>query len=345
MKVGILKKQYGKLTPFIIRYAETLAANNLGYIFLDINSPDFWKTISTLDFFIYQWGHNDFDRQVALTILPVIEKEYGVKCFPNLSTCWHYDDKVAEYYMLRAHGLPITKSWIFWDRRAAIEWAQSAEYPVVFKLKSGASSNGVILLEKPRTAIRLINKMFRNGILPGEIPLKSSTKWKDFNIFRFIRHKGGNALRRLRHEDAESCWVPNKNYVLFQKFLPNNAFDTRVTIIGNHAYAFRRFNRKNDFRSSGSGLLDHDPTKIDFNHLKKAFQISQKMNFQSMAYDFLYNENGESEFLEISYTYLDSGPQKCPGYWDSNLIWHEGHFWPQTIILQDLLKVNNLIQP
>ncbi len=69
------------------------------------------------------------------------------------------------------------------------------------------------------------------------------------------------------------------------------------------------------------------------------------MNFQSMVNDFLYNENGESEFLEISYTYLDSVPYSCPGYWDDNLVWHEGHFWPQTLILQDLLGMNNLMQP
>lgn len=140
-------------------------------------------------------------------------------------------------------------------------------------------------------------------------------------------------------------WHREKNCVLFQKFLPNNEYDTRVTIIGNRAFAFRRFNRKNDFRSSGSGLIDYELNKVDIVFIQLAFNISMKLCFQSMAYDFLWDENHNPALCEISYTYVDEAVYKCPGYWDVDLNWHEGNFWPQYFHLVDLLHMPELKQP
>jgi hypothetical protein len=77
----------------------------------------------------------------------------------------------------------------------------------------------------------------------------------------------------------------------------------------------------------------------------KAFEITKKMKFQSMAYDFLYDPNGNIEFCEASYTYVDEAVYGCNGYWDSNLNWHDGHFWPQYFQLVDLLKLPKLTMP
>jgi hypothetical protein len=132
---------------------------------------------------------------------------------------------------------------------------------------------------------------------------------------------------------------------LFQKFLPNNLFDTRVSIIGERAFAFRRFNRENDFRASGSGRINYDINKIDLHSVEIAFNISNKLNFQSMAYDFLFNERKELEICEVSYTYVDTAVYNCPGFWDKDLSWHEGHFWPKYCQLVDALGSPNLKQP
>jgi len=35
----------------------------------------------------------------------------------------------------------------------------------------------------------------------------------------------------------------------------------------------------------------------------------------------------------------------CPGYWDSGLTWHEGHFGLSTVSLVDVLGVRDLKQP
>jgi hypothetical protein len=86
-------------------------------------------------------------------------------------------------------------------------------------------------------------------------------------------------------------------------------------------------------RASGSGNID----KIDLNLIELALKISKDMNFQSMAYDFLCNEDGSPKICEISYTYVDKAIYDCPCYWDENLNWHEGHFWSEYLQLKDLL--------
>jgi len=343
--VGIHTDQYGNFCPFLQKYEKILNYNNIEHIRLDASDYDFWDKVKKLDLFIFRWSQTDWPKQLAHTILPIIENKMKIKCFPNQATCWHYDDKIREYYLLKQHGFPTIDSYIFWDKTKAIEWAETAQYPTIFKLTGGAGSRNVILINNKNQAIKYIKMMFGKGIDPNKFKFSESTYNKDVGLYKKIHKIGGNVLRKFRDEDTSPYWQIHKNYALLQKFMPDNDYDTRVTVIGNRAYAFRRFNRNNDFRSSGSGKIDYNVKEIDLKFVKKAFEISNEMKFQSMAYDFLYNENKEPVFCEISYTYMDSAVYKCPGYWDSHLNLHEGHYWPQYFQLMDALNIPELKQP
>jgi len=345
MLVGIHKDQYGKFCPFLQKYEEILDYNNIEHIRLDANEPDFWEKVAKLDLFIFRWTHIDDHHQMAKTIIPIVEKQMGIKCFPNLATCWHYDDKIREYYLLKQAGFPVVESYIFWDKKKALDWAEEVNYPVVFKLKGGASSQNVLLVKKKSIAKKLIRKMFGSGINPNKFSFSGSTKHKDFNLYKTIHHWGGNVLRKYRGEDISPFWQKHKNYVLFQKFLPNNNYDTRITVIGNRAFGYRRFVRKNDFRASGSHNFVTSKDLIDMRCVEIGLTVSKELNFQSMTYDFLFDKNNKPQFTEISYTFVDWMVQSCPGYWDSNLNWHEGHYWPQYFQLMDALKMPELKQP
>ncbi|MHA1381324.1 MAG: ATP-grasp domain-containing protein [Candidatus Helarchaeota archaeon] len=345
MLVGIHKDQYGKFCSFLQKYEEILDLNKIDHIRLDASDINFWDKVKKLDLFIFRWIHIDDHHQLAKTIIPIIEKELKVNCFPNMNSCWHYDDKIRQYYLLKSHGFPMVESWIFWNKKEASRWIGNTSFPLVFKLKGGASSKNVILVKTKNQAKKLINRMFGKGILSGKVPGFDNIKYKDFNLYKIIHHLGGNVFRILRDEDISPFWQKHKNYVLFQKFLPNNYYDTRVTVIGDRAFAFRRFTRNNDFRSSGSGRIDYSKEKIDMNFIKISLEISEKMKFQSMAYDFLYDENNKPAISEISYTYMDVAVRNCPGYWDSELNWHEGHYWPQYFHLIDALGLPDLKQP
>jgi glutathione synthase/RimK-type ligase-like ATP-grasp enzyme len=337
MKAGIIKYK-DRFSAFENKYFEILNDNGIPLTTIDISSPSLISQLSGFSHVLFRWSHYDSDRQMALTLIPVMES-LGIKCFPGSATCWHYDDKIRQAYLLEAKGYPFTRSWVFWDRVAALAWLKEAAYPVVFKLKAGAGSTNVVLVRSCEQGAALVRKMFSTGVSSGLIPDEGNVRWIDKGIAGAIRYPLGVIKRKLLGREITPFWQKQKNYALFQRFLPGNEFDTRVTVIGGRAFAFRRFTRKEDFRASGSGLINYDMTAIDKRCIEIALKISREMSFQSMAYDFLFNENGAPEICEISYTYQDRAVHNCPGYWDEQLSWHEGHFWPQYFQLVDLLGV------
>jgi glutathione synthase/RimK-type ligase-like ATP-grasp enzyme len=345
MLVGIHKERYGKFPPTLQIYEQILHYNKIKTIQLESDDGDFWEKVKELDLFIFLWGHVDDHHQLAKTIIPIVQNEYKVKCYPDLNTCWHYDDKIRQYYLLKAHGFPYIDSFIFWNRGKALEWACNATLPVIFKLKSGAGSKNVLLIKSKMQLKYYIKKMFARGIKPERISLINSTSLKDFRLKKNVELFARAIYRKFRNRDFSSYWSPQKNYVLLQRFLPNNDFDTRITIIGNRAFGFRRFVRKNDFRASGSGKINYELDKIDLRTIRIAFIILKNLGFQSMAFDFLLNEGGEPEIAEISYIYQDKAIFNCPGYWDDKLNFHEGHYWPQYFHLVDALGLPDLKQP
>ena len=118
MLVGIHKDQYGKFCSFLKKYEKILNFNGIDHFRMDSSYSDFWKRVKELDLFIYRYGHYDYDKQIAESILPVIES-MGIKCFPDRNTYWHFDDKIKQYYLLKQHGYQIIESNIFWDKKEA----------------------------------------------------------------------------------------------------------------------------------------------------------------------------------------------------------------------------------
>jgi len=347
MLVGIydLKDPNGKDLAVQRAYEKILAYNGITSIRLRVEQPDFWEQVRGLSLFIMRFKQHDSDLQQAHDLPPIIEREYGIKCYPNLNTGWHYDDKVKQYHLLRSLGFPMTECWIFYDKQASLEWVEQAAYPVVFKLRGGAGSQNVVLVRNRRQAHRLVTRMFGKAIFPEKFVNSGSIRFKHFNLYRELHYICGNIYRWGKGLDTSPFWQIHKNYVLFQKFLPGNKWDTRVTVIGDRAFAFRRMVRDDDFRASGSGRIDYDTKQIDIRCIEIAFQISKKMGFQSMAYDFLRNEEGVPEFCEVSYTYVSSAVHECSGYWDSQLGWHEGQYWPEYLHLMDALELPSLKMP
>jgi hypothetical protein len=345
MKVGIHPGRYKEISPFVKKYDIILKYNNIDVQFLYIDDPGFFGKVKELDAFIFHYLHYDYDKQLASSILPLISDFFKIPCFPDIFTDWHFDDKIRQYYLMKLNGFPMTESWIFWDKKDALSWVEKARYPLVFKLKGGAGSQNVILVNDIQRARSLVNRMFGKGFKDIGLNEGGSTVKNDFNIVKYVEGFLWKIKKKYQGNPAETYYNKQKNYILFQEYLPDNEYDTRISVIGDRAFGFRRLNRQNDFRSSGSGKIDHDHQRIDLKFIEIAFEVSRKLHFQSMAYDFLYNEEHEPEFCEISYSYLDTAVYSCDGFWDSKLNWHEGHFWPQYCQLQDLLKLPDLKQP
>jgi hypothetical protein len=258
--------------------------------------------------------------------------------FPDYPTSWHYDDKAAQKYLLEAAGIPIPNTWVWWTKPDALAFARSATYPLVLKLSGGASSQNVQLVEDQQAAEGWIHRMFGEGafsLAPRYRPsLRTPDGWR--TILNFIL--------RGEHSDPGFWYDLNKNYILFQEFLPHNAFDTRVMVVGARAFGYRRFNRPNDFRASGNSNYDIDPAGIDPELIRIAFKVARQLGLSVVAIDGL-RRGPQWVVGEISYSYIGPRIWECPGHWElegdpgsGELNWVEGQEWPESGILDDFIE-------
>lgn len=341
MLIGIHLDEKGE-GSFSDNWIDFLNKKEVKYKVLDLTQPDSVEQAKQCDGIMWRWAHNPQDKQCAQKILFSIEHILKIPVFPDISTSWHYDEKTAQFYLLEEINAPVLDTWLFWERDAAIEWAQSATYPLIFKLSSGAGSSNVMKVSNFAEARTLIRKMFEHGFFPYTInEFQKSlipTNLPGFKalLSRFI-HAFNYVLRGDYPPLNPSFWKPEFGYAYFQEFLPGNEFDTRITIIGDRAFAFRRMNRPGDFRASGSGNIDYEQEKIDKRCIEIAFKISGKCKFQSMAYDFLV-KNNNPVVCEISYTFSNQAVYDCPGHWDSQMQWHDGHMRPGEAQCEDFLN-------
>ncbi len=317
------------------RWAEYAQRDGYEVRRVDVFAPDILARLADCVGFMWRHGHFSRDRAVARRLLPVLETQLGLCVYPDLATAWHYDDKIAQTYLLDAAGLPTPRTWLFWRRPEAEAFLGAAEFPLVVKLWSGAGSSNVRLVRSPAEGCRLVKRLFEGGVED----LRQLEPQGRAGLIARARAAVHLFLGSPLPPEGDA-WERHKNYVLFQEFLPDNAFDTRLTVIGQRAFGFRRFNRPQDFRASGSGRLDFDPQAIDPAMTRLAFRTARALRAQSCAIDGLYRA-GAPVIAEISYTYASWAVHDCPGHWrldngpDAPLRWVAGGLWPEEAQWQD----------
>ena len=222
------------------------------------------------------------------------------------------------------------------------QWAENSNYPIVFKLSKGAGSSNVKLIKSKDEATKLIEKSFSIG----HSPIDRTALFKD-RIWQFKRDKNIKSIigvfkgmaRLVIPTQFERASKKERGYVYFQEFIPNNKYDIRVITIGNRAFAIKRNVRVDDFRASGSGNIEYDKEIFDKRCIEISFEISKKLDFNCMAYDYVFDNSNTPLLLEISYGFNKNVYYPCPGYWDEKLNWIEGSFKPQDFMIEDIIKL------
>jgi glutathione synthase/RimK-type ligase-like ATP-grasp enzyme len=345
MIIGIHPDRIGT-ESYSDKWREFLHARDVEVKTLDLLAPDPLEQARTCDGIMWRWAHHPQDKQSAQRILHIIEHYLKIPVYPDLHTSWHYDEKVAQFYLLSTLNAPVPKTWLFWDLDQALEWAKTAPYPVVFKLSPGAGSSNVLKVCSYKEAERLTLAAFRRGFFPMTMNEYRPVLGLPRNLSQLkslaLRAKDGfsYAWSGIHPPLHPHWWKPEFGYIYFQEFLPDNAYDTRITIIGDRAFGFRRMNRPDDFRASGSGRIEYDAQAIDKECIRIAFDISERGKFQSMAYDFLYNQ-AHPVISEISYAYADWAVHNCPGHFKRDLTWVEGQMWPEQAQVEDFVGYVN----
>jgi glutathione synthase/RimK-type ligase-like ATP-grasp enzyme len=329
----------GRIQAFSEDWVESLKSAGHEPVLVDAAKPEFFDQLRECDGFMWWFAHLPYPRNFARRIIQAVQHGMGKPLFPNWETIWHFDDKISQNYLLQAAGIPTARTWVFWYRKEAVEFCRQARYPLVIKLAGGITSENVQLLKTPEEAEHWIHRLFGPGVVSLQRPTLASTGGAKRRVKDSLRY----LLKGVPPSPSRRSDV-HLDYFMVQEFLPGNDHDTRVTVIGNRAFAFRRLNRPDDFRASGSGRIVFDPDKIDLDMVRLAFRAARRLRTQSLAVDGMYGEGRKPVLVEISYYYEGWALAECPGHWElrgdpetGTLEWVSGHVRPQDAILADFV--------
>lgn len=324
MKIGIHHRN--SVGFFSERWIEYCEKNNISYKLVNAYSNDIVEQLSDCDAFM--WHHSNYDYRDALFANKLLFslQQSGKKVFPNFNTTWHFDDKVGEMYLLQSISAPIVPSYIFYTKKEALKWIEEISLPKVFKLRGGSGSSNVKLVKTKKQAKHLIKQAFEKGFSQYD----RFAHLKD----RYTAYKNGRDSFLGVCKSFARLFIPTeyskmhsreKGYVYFQDFIPNNTFDIRICVVDDKAFALKRMCRENDFRASGGGRIIYDKNQIDERCVKIAFDVNDKLKTQSIAFDFVFDENNNPLIVEISYGFAANAYDVCEGYWTNDMQWHAGN--------------------
>jgi glutathione synthase/RimK-type ligase-like ATP-grasp enzyme len=336
MKIAIHHNNWpSSFSNYWIEYCQV---KNISFKIVDCFKNDIISQLGDCDALMWHHSHDTFEDVLAAKKILFAIEHSGKKVFPNFKTGWHFDDKVAQMYLLKAVNAPIVPSYVFYEKQEALDWIDSNSFPKVFKLKGGSGSKNVQLVETRRNAKALAKRAFSNGF-------SQFNRINHFNYYMLKFKKSKKALllvkafaglflksrfARLQHNE--------KGYIYFQDFIENDGYDIRIIIVHNRAFAIKRLVRKDDFRASGSGNLIYDVNQIDLNCIRVAFDVNRSIESQCIAFDFVKDKQNNPYIVEISYGYAADLYKPCEGYWTQDLQFYPGHFDPQAWMVDHIVK-------
>lgn len=325
---------------FSDRWIPYCKENNLDYKIVNCYDTNIIDQLSDCNGLMWHWNHDDYKAKLFARQLTHSLEKNDIKVFPNSNTSWHFDDKLGQKYLFEAIDAPLVKSYVFYSEKETRDWIDKTTFPKVFKLRGGAESINVQLVKTKAKARRLAKKAFHRGFLPiNRLTSIKNRFWilrRDKDLAGVKKVIGGFA-RLFVPTEFDFFSNKQKGYIYFQDFIPGQKYDTRLVVIGVRCFGVRRNCRKGDFRASGSGLCEYEPNLIEKECILTAFETAKKLKIQSVAFD-LVMDGDTAKILEISYCF-PMGPivDKCPGYWDEYLNWHNTEINPQYFMIEDFI--------
>lgn len=301
--------------------------NKLDFELVDCYRSDIIDHLKGFTHLLWHFGNYEFQDMLFARSILYSAKEMGLKVFPDYDSSWHFDDKIAETYLLQSVNAPIPDSLMFYRYEDCEQQINDNEidFPIIAKLRGGSGSHNVKLLRTPTELLRYARKMFGSGISPSPSLMyktvsnaRTSRNWE--TMIKRVK-RAPEFFRTLKNAKK----FPNeKEYVFLQEFIPNDGYDLKIVVVGDKLSFIGRNIRKGEFRASGGGDLFYDRSYVTKNIIESAFRTSDLLNFQCMGYDYVVNKDtGEGKIIEISYGFSHAALLGAGGYFDREGNWHD----------------------
>jgi len=320
------------------RWIEYCESKGIDYKIVDCHRHDIMEQLADCDALMWHYYHECVkDIQVAKQLLYALEGS-GKVVFPDFPSNWHFDDKVGQKYLFETMDAPMVPTYVFYDKKEAMQWAKSTTYPKVFKLRGGAASDNVKLVKTKAQAKRLIKQAFGRGFVRYNPWVSLKERWRLYRLGRTDLNDCVKGLIRF-FLPTYYCRVlgRDKGYVYFQDFVPDNGYDIRVLYVFNRCLAFKRVVRPGDFRASGSRVFDYEQSRLPKKALTVAFDVAKKLDLQAAAFDFVM-KGKEPLLVELSYASGPSPEQNDHGYYEEDLSHHPETFNPNDWMVEGVIS-------
>lgn len=330
----------GERQSFSDRWMELAQAQDIEPVPVDVFSQDVVARISACDAFMWRYPSSARARSYGRRLTYAVEAGLGIPVFPSMKSSWYYEDKPGQRYFFKAAAISHAETRVFWNREQAERFCDCTTYPFVLKLAGGHQSLNVRLVRNRHEAAFYVEELFSHGV--------ASLGYRPASRSRMLLRRLRAAAETIKGHNAQGPTTEAElqyGYFYAQEFLPNNEFEVSAIIIGNRAFAARRFNRPGDFRTGGStGRMDWDPKAIREDDIRLAYQVARKLEAQTVAIDILHRGT-EPVIIELTVNYASWVVRDCPGHWllegepqSGKLTWVVGSTRAEDAIFNDFLS-------
>lgn len=343
MKLAICQKQskHHHSTDWTFPWIEYCVENHINYEVMDPYQLDTIRRLRNFDCLLWHFNNYDFADMLEARSILYTAKAMGVKVFPDFNDAWHFDDKVAETYLLQSIDASIPRPYIFYDYDVFRKWLDGdVQYPLIGKLRCGSGSHNVKLLKNKSSLDSYAKRMFSNGYKPSpSLIYKTSSNVKSSHDLATIKKRAKRIPEFLRTLANARKFPNEKGYLFLQEFIPNDGYDLKVVVVGDKLSFIARNIRKGDFRASGGGSLFFDKSLVMQNVISSAFCASDQLGFKCMGYDYVVdNRTGVGKIVEISYGFSHEALLQACGYFDRNGVWNDEPLNAPAEVIRNILK-------
>lgn len=340
--VGIVKSDFHERHSTSWGYEWLRACRDLGidHELVDWRSIDAIERLARHDIVLWHFSHYSADEmRFARPVLAALKAQ---KCaiFPDGGDSDHFDDKVAQAYLLKSLNLPTPSNYPLHSVGAVEDWIDGVGiFPVVAKLRTGSGSSNVVLLKSAEQLRRYSHRMFQKGF-----PSRPGAVFKIASNMRSVKSLNDVVSRAKRGPEFLFSWLSanrlprESGYVYLQEFVPSVDHDLKIVVIGEQLSYIGRAVRTGDFRASGGGGLFYDRSLITRTLVETAFQAAAALKSDCTGLDMVIDpRDGRPLILEVSYGFSHTALIAAGEHCDRSGDWHPTPLNAPRAVLDRLL--------